>query len=133
MRVLRCTKRGRLLTLCRGNINGSILRDSVVDTGSGYITINRGTFKTLKRRQELEFVKRLSAVMADGSEMVVTVYRLASLNIGGRCVIHDVEAAVFPGSTPNILGLSALKKAAPFTIFLTPRTLILTNCAHEGA
>ena len=72
--------------------------------------------------------KKIAAVMADGSETVVPVYRLASLKLGDGCIIRDVEAAVMPGTTTNILGLSALKKAAPFTLSLTPPALALTNC-----
>lgn len=111
-----------------GFINGSIASDFLVDTGSGYVTINTKTLKRLKREGSVEFVKKISAVMADGSETVVPVYRIATLKLGDSCIIQDVEAAVMPGSTPNILGLSALKKAAPFAITVTPPTLRLTGC-----
>jgi hypothetical protein len=39
-----------------------------------------------------------------------------------------VEAAVFPGKTRQILGLSALKKAAPFIFSMDPPNLVLSNC-----
>ncbi len=111
-----------------GFINGSIASDFLVDTGSGYVTINTQTLKLLKREGSAEFVKKISAIMADGSETVVPVYRIATLKLGDSCIIQNVEAAVMPGSAPNILGLSALKKAAPFALTITPPTLRLTGC-----
>ncbi len=111
-----------------GFINDHVASDFLVDTGSGYVTINTKTLKQLKRDGSAEFVKKISAVMADGSATVVSVYRIATLKFGDNCVIRDVEAAVMPGSTPNILGLSALKKAAPFAMSVTPPTLRLTDC-----
>jgi hypothetical protein len=71
-------------------------------------------------------------VMADGSETVVSVYRLATLKLGNNCIIQDVEAAVMPGATPNILGLNALKKAAPFSMSLSPPTLTLAGCVADS-
>lgn len=112
-----------------GFINDRVASDFLVDTGSGYVTINKKTLKKLKRDGSADFVKKISAVMADGSATVVSVYRIATLRFGDNCIIRDVEAAVMPGSTPNILGLSALKKAAPFAMSVTtPPTLRLTDC-----
>jgi hypothetical protein len=47
----------------------------------------------------------------------VPIYRLAAITIGNDCHFHNVEAAVFPGDTRNILGLSALNKACPFFFY----------------
>jgi len=110
------------------SINDKVNSEFLVDTGSGYVTINSEILSELIREQGAAFVKKISAVMADGSETVVPVYRLASLKLGSSCVIRDVEAAVFPGASRNILGLSALKKAAPFTLSTTPPALALSNC-----
>jgi predicted aspartyl protease len=110
------------------SINDKISSDFLVDTGSGYVTINSEILGQLMREQGAVLVKKIAAVMADGSETVVPVYRLASLKLGNSCIIRDVEAAVLPGATRNILGLSALKKAAPFTLSTTPPALALTNC-----
>lgn len=102
--------------------------DLMVDTGSGYMTINEETLNVLQAQGRAKFVKKLSGVMADGSRKVVPVYRLSSINIGGECVINDIEAAVFPGNTRHILGLNALKQVAPFGISVEPPTLLLSNC-----
>lgn len=111
------------------SINDKVSSEFLVDTGSGYVTINSEILGELMHEQGAAFVKEISAVMADGSETVVPVYRLASLKLGNSCVIRDVEAAVLPGTTRNILGLSALKKAAPFTLSTTPPALALSNCS----
>jgi predicted aspartyl protease len=111
------------------SINDGVSSDFLVDTGSGYVTINSTILDQLMRENGAVFVRKITAVMADGSETVVPVYRLASLKLGNNCVIRDVEAAVLPGTTRNILGLSALKKAAPFTLSMTPPALALTNCS----
>jgi predicted aspartyl protease len=115
------------------SVNERVVSDFLVDTGSGYVTINKKILKQLMHEDGAVFVKKIAAVMADGSETVVPVYRLASLKLGDGCIIRDVEAAVLPGTTTNILGLSALKKAAPFTLSLTPPVLALTNCNSGSA
>jgi len=120
--------RGTVTYYVSGYINDAVTSDFLVDTGSGYVTINTVTMKKLNRDGGAEFVKEITAVMADGSETVVPVYRLASLKLGDDCILQGVEAAVMPGSAPNILGLSALKKAAPFSMSMDPPTLTLTGC-----
>jgi len=63
----------------------------------------------------------------------VPVYVIRSLTIGENCRLRNVEAAVFPGATRQILGLSALKKAAPFTFSFDPPHLTLSNCPRGEA
>jgi len=111
-----------------GSIDEVIESDFLVDTGSGYVTIDPDTLTRLRRKGSAKFVRKISAVLADGSETVVPVYRLAALKLGGSCTIQNVEAAVIPGSNAHILGLSALGKAAPFAISLDPPTLTLSGC-----
>ena len=100
----------------------------MVDTGSGYLTINEQTLIALQARKQAKYLKELRAILANGTEFVIPVYTIDRLRIG-RCTLRDVEAAVFPGRTRQILGLSALNKAAPFTFSIDPPELILSNCA----
>jgi predicted aspartyl protease len=100
----------------------------MVDTGSGYLTINEDTLQTLLKQEKAQYVKQLTGILADGTEMKVPVYRLTSLNLGNTCTLTNVEAAVFPGKTRQILGLSALSKAAPFIFSIDPPQLVLSNC-----
>ena len=100
----------------------------MVDTGSGYITINEATLAQLTQHDSAKFVKNIVGILADGTRKVVPIWSVSSLNIGGNCHLVDVEAAVFPGRTRQILGLTALKKAAPFTLSFEPPELTLSRC-----
>jgi predicted aspartyl protease len=111
-----------------GEITGFGPLDLMVDTGSGYMTINEETLEVLLRENRAEYVKKLAGTLANGDKLVVPVYRISGINIGGACWLHNVEAAVFPGKTRAILGLSALSKAAPFIFSLQPPQLVLSNC-----
>ncbi len=102
--------------------------EMMVDTGSGYLAINEVALKALSAEGKATYVKQLRGVLANGKEMVVPVYRVESLRIGKECWIHDVQAAVFPGKTRLILGLSALSKASPFIFETDPPQLTLSNC-----
>jgi len=102
----------------------------MVDTGSGYLTINEKTLNALQERKQAQYVKELRAILANGTELVIPVYAIDALHIG-TCTIRNVEAAVFPGRTRQILGLSALNKAAPFTFSVDPPELVLSNCAEK--
>ena len=108
--------------------------DGVVgnDTGSDYVTINRTTFDLLKERGKVDYVKQVGGVMANGTDIIVPIYRITNLNIGCCCIVHNVEAAVFEETERQILGLSALKKVAPFALSVDPAHLILSDCkAHS--
>lgn len=115
-----------------GYVDGLGAVDMMVDTGSSYTTINEDALAVLREKGAVTYVKDLTGIMADGTHKVVPIYRIASMSIGGGCSLHNVEAAVFPGHTRYILGLSALKMAAPFAFSLQPPTLVLSNCAGEA-
>ncbi len=105
--------------------------DLMVDTGSDYVTINETTLDLLKQRGKVDYVKQVEGIMANGSDIIVSIYRIENLNIGCCCLVHDVEVAVFEGTERQILGLSALKKVAPFALSMEPAHLILSDCkAH---
>ena len=105
--------------------------DLMLDTGSGYVTINERTLARLQHDGDASYVKDVSGILADGSRKTVPVYRVASISIGCCCVVQDVEAAVFPGATRQILGMSALKKVAPFAVAIDPPNLSLSKCRSD--
>ena len=111
-----------------GEIQGVGAVEFMVDTGSGYTTINEETLGKLQARGDARFVKKLTGILADGSEMVVPVYSISGISIGTNCMLENVEAAVFPGKTRQILGLSALSRAAPFIFSVQLAELVLSNC-----
>jgi predicted aspartyl protease len=110
------------------HIEGFGSRDFLVDTGAGYMTINENTLSVLRTKDMATYVRELEGVLADGTRLRVPVYRLTSIRIGDACLIRDVEVAVFPGTTRGLLGLSALRRTAPFLFSLEPPVLQLSNC-----
>ena len=111
-----------------GRIGDSLSDDFMVDTGSSYMMINELTLAQLESMGEAQYLRELTGILADGTEMQVPVYRLSAVRIGEKCLLQDVEAAVFPGDTRQILGLSALQKAAPFIFSTQPPKLQLSHC-----
>jgi predicted aspartyl protease len=115
------------------NIGGVGDTELLVDTGSAFVAISETTLAALKRAGNARYVRTLQGVMADGRERVVPVYAITGLTIGGACTLGDVEAAVFSGTTRQILGLSGLRKVAPFMVSLDPPSLLLSNCGSASA
>ena len=114
------------------NIEGYGNVEMLVDTGSAYTTINEDALRVLKKQGLATYIKDLKAKMADGSHRVVPVYRIATINVGDDCEIEDVEAAVLPGKTRSLLGLSALNKAGPIIFSTDPPQLTLSNCVKTN-
>ncbi|MDN5872160.1 MAG: retroviral-like aspartic protease family protein [Nitrococcus sp.] len=114
------------------SIKGWGTGDFLVDTGASYMAINQVALNSLKASDQAEYIKQLIGTLADGNQIVVPVYRIASVRIGRSCKLTDVEAAVFPGNTRNILGLSALRRTAPFRFSVDPPKLILSGCNADS-
>jgi len=102
--------------------------DLMVDTGSSYTTINEETLAVLIQQRVADYVSDLEGMLADGTRMMLPIYSIHTLNIGGQCPLQDIEVAVFPGNTRQILGLSTLRQAAPFIFSMDPPQLVLSNC-----
>jgi|GEM_PF-2122369 len=116
----------------QSTIQGSGKSMLLVDTGSGHSVINEETLSSLKSSGDAKFLKNLRAMMADGSTRIVPLYRISAITLGDGCVINDVEAAVLPNNARQILGISALQKAAPFGLSFDPPILSLSNCQSPG-
>ena len=116
-----------------GHLQGYGDVDLMVDTGSSYTVVNTRVFDALQSNGKAHHLKELSGIMADGSRQRVPIYRLPGLTLGDRCFFENVEVAVFPGDTRNILGIRTLKNAAPFSFSVDPPTLTLSGCAAEAA
>ena len=104
----------------------------MVDTGSGYMTINEESLAVLKQQNRVKYVKDIKGILANGSAYVVPVWEVSSITLHKQCTLKNVEAAIFPGKTRQILGLSALKKAGPIEISFDPPSLSLGNCDQVG-
>ena len=103
----------------------------MVDTGSSYTTINEHTLEQLLASKSADYVRDLTGVLANGDELLVPVYRVTSLRVGERCNLNDIEVAVFPGRTRQILGLNTLRQASPFLFSVEPPELRLSNCYEQ--
>jgi len=103
----------------------------LVDTGAGLTTINEATLEALQARNAATFVRELRGRLANGDILSVPVYRLQGLAIGDDCRIGELEAAVFPGHTRQILGLNALRAAGPFIFSFEPPELVLSHCSGK--
>lgn len=103
----------------------------LIDTGSAYSVINEETLAILNSKGLAHFVKKLSGTMADGSERVIPLYRITAINLGGNCLIKDVHAAILPGKTRQIIGISTLMRAAPFAMSFDPPMLSLNQCVPQ--
>lgn len=110
------------------SIEGAGLTSLLVDTGSGYSTITEKTLRELQKTGNAVYLKKLQGVLADGSVRKVSVYRISGINIGQSCHVPDIEVAVFPSGSRQILGLNTLSKVAPFTFSMDPPSLSLSNC-----
>lgn len=110
-----------------GNLDAT---EFMLDTGSGYLVINQDSLAKLKKRGQAGYVKDIKGILANGDEFIVPVWRISSMTINGQCILRDVEAAVFPGKTRQILGLTALKKAAPFIVSFDPPQIVFSHCSQ---
>lgn len=110
-----------------GNLKAT---EFLVDTGSGFLSINRTMRDELLQHGLATYQRELPGVLADGTEIEVPVYRVAQFSVG-PCLLQDVEAVVFPSTERQILGLNVLNKSAPFIFSVDPPELVLSHCTGE--
>jgi hypothetical protein len=123
--------RGAETYYVEARIGSTASQDLLVDAGSGFLVISTATLAELKARDQAVHLRDVSGIMADGSTITVPIFRVATVQIGCCCNVAAVEAAVIPGNERQILGLSALRKIAPFAVSLDPPTLIMSQCADR--
>lgn len=112
---------------------GGISASFLVDTGAGLVTVSEAFFDQLEDRGAVREVRRVAARLANNRLQAMTVYEVAEFRIGDHCDIGPVEVAVMPGGGRNLLGLSALGRAAPFTVSMAPPALHLSGCTLPAA
>ena len=116
-------------------IHGAGEYSMLVDTGSGYSVINEETLQLLMANGQAKYVSKLRGKMADGSERIIPLYRIAAITLGKNCVIRNIKAAVMPNNARQIIGISTLMQAAPFSMSFNPPLLSLSQCSssHQQA
>lgn len=111
-----------------GQVNDSVSADFLLDTGSGMVTVGRDLFSQIKRSGPVEKVGRVAARLANGRLQPVDLYLVQRFRLGEHCEIGPLEVAVMPGKGRNILGMSALSRAAPFAVHMAPPSLAISSC-----
>lgn len=106
-------------------------REFLLDTGSAYVVLTETTRRALAAEGALTPLRSLRAVMANEATARAQVYRVSSLRLAGGCEVRNFEAVVLPGARKDILGLSALRAVAPFTVDLEPLQLAV-DCADSA-
>lgn len=110
------------------DVGGGHVADYLVDTGAGFMTITEPTLARLERAGQARFLRHIEGRLADGRVLRVPIYLLDEIVVGGVCALRDVEAAVLPGASRGLFGLSALRRTAPFEFSVDPPSLRLRNC-----
>ncbi|MEN9726866.1 MAG: hypothetical protein RL434_1232 [Pseudomonadota bacterium] len=116
----------------QGEMGHGVKTEFLLDTGSAYVVLSDTTRRELEAQSALVKVRHLRAVMANNATVRAAVYRVSELKLSEGCVIRDFEAVAIPGAEKNILGLSALKTVAPFTVHLDPSVMEMT-CEGSSA
>jgi hypothetical protein len=111
-----------------GDIEGYGSTQLLIDTGSSYSTISEETLDILVDKGTAKYLKTLQGTLANGKVITVPIYLVSGINIGGNCFIHEIEVAIFSAKIRPVLGLSALRKVAPFVFSLNPPNLALSHC-----
>lgn len=99
----------------------------LLDTGAGMVTMSESLFAKVKKLSHVEHLKTMAARLANNRYQPIEVYAVHNFAIGG-CNLGTVEVAVMKNGGRNLLGLSALGMAAPFSIHTAPPSLALSNC-----
>lgn len=115
-----------------GMLGDGVETELLVDTGSSYVALTAATFRRLRRLGGATHVRDVRGAMAAGRSMKIAIYRVPALALGGECTLHDVEVAVMPNATRDILGLSALRRMQPFAVSMAPARLLFSQCSDEG-
>lgn len=113
------------------NLGGVVDSELLFDTGSGYLAINQRTLNALETDELATYERTIRAKMANGKVRKVDIYRIASITLGDRCTLRNVEAAILPGATRNILGMNVLKMVHSFSFAFEPARLTLSGCRSE--
>lgn len=111
------------------DVGGGRVDDYLVDTGAGYMTITEATLAHLEAAGRVRFQHQIEGHLADGSVLTVPIYLIDEIVIGSQCVLREVEAAVLPGASRGLMGLSVLRRASPFEFTVNPPSLRLSNCS----
>lgn len=110
-------------------LGGAIETDMLLDTGAGYVSLSRDTFRRIQAESEPRFSRHIYGAMANGKVEKIPLYVIAELRLADNCVLRDIEVAVLAGADRDILGLNALTRLEPLTLQLSSNRLTSSGCA----
>ena len=111
------------------SLGNGVQSDMLLDTGAGYVSLTRSTFKSLSAGIEPRFSRHIYGAMANGKVEKISLYFLDELKLADNCVLRDLEVAVLPSADRDILGLNALSLMEPFTMQLANAKLTSQGCS----
>jgi hypothetical protein len=108
-------------------INGALTLDFTIDSGASNVVIPANIFALLKRAgtiKEADILGQHITVLADGSERLVTGFRINSLKVGD-IVVRSVEGSVVSSQGSLLLGQSFLGRFKSWSLDNASRELLL--------
>jgi len=111
-----------------GSIDGLGETEFLLDTGAGYSAISDKSLRILEQKTDVRYLRSLNSRLANGWVSKVEIYSIGRVEIGQECVLNNVEVAVVPGLSRNILGLNALRQMGHFSISFSPLALTVGRC-----
>jgi clan AA aspartic protease (TIGR02281 family) len=117
--------------LVRGQVNGAVEVDFVLDTGASDVLIPDAVARALNRAGKLsrqDYLGRKTYVLADGSRVSSQRIMLRELTVGGHTV-NNVTASIGRARSPALLGQSFLSKFPSWTLDNERHVLVLSTKA----
>jgi predicted aspartyl protease len=111
----------------KGTINGLLPLDFIVDSGAADVTMPTDVVSTLLRSGTLtnrDFIGHVTRVLADGTEVSSTTFRIKSIKIGDT-IAYDVVGSISSPKGDLLLGQSFLLHFKHWSIDNTTHELIL--------
>lgn len=108
-------------------INGRMLLDFIVDSGASEVSIPADVVSTLWRTGTLtdsDFTGNKTYLLADGSTMPSTTFRIRSLRVGER-VLENVSGSIAPLNGSLLLGQSFLSRFKSWSVDNDRQVLVL--------
>ena len=112
-------------------VNGSLVRPFILDTGASSVVLPIDVFLTLIRTGAVtssDFIGTGTATLADGSKHATNLYVLREVRVGHHTA-RNVVASVMPVNGEPLLGQTFLSKLPGWSIDNAQQALVITDGA----
>jgi len=101
----------------------------ILDTGSDMTILGKTMFySNIRHLPGVYEVGMSNARIANGTTIVLNIYRIPYLKFSEDCTITNVLVAVNTSNELNLIGMSAFKSISPITLDIENGTLIGGRC-----